>query len=108
MRIMWLIPNNKVEKSEIKLVQRDAENQPSSRNETERNLAVDHERAERQNTDRLNDQEYKLKTDQKPFSIQDRDFANLIEVVATPRINIKDSQTVEETRNSRGIFAELG
>ncbi len=58
MRIMWLLPKNRVEKSDLEIVKRDAENFPSSRNETERNLGGDNEREGEQDSDRFKNQEY--------------------------------------------------
>jgi hypothetical protein len=55
---MWLLPKNRVEKSDLEIVKRDAENFPSSRNETERNLGGDNEREGEQDSDRFKDQEY--------------------------------------------------
>ncbi len=63
MRVMWLLPMNKVGKSDVQLVTRDAQNLPSSRNETERNLGDDNERGDEEENNRFNDEEYKLKAD---------------------------------------------
>ena len=41
------------------------------------------------------------------YSRRDKDFHNLLEVVATPKMVIADGETIETTKHKRGIFAEL-
>ena len=108
MRVQQLLPKGWLERSEIQLVQRDAENGIDGRNDTERELKVHPVSQKQEESDRFDEEKAdQLQAEYTKFSVHNKDFSNLIEVIGTPRVRIDESRTEEAIRSSRGIFAEL-
>lgn len=56
MRIMWLIPSNRIDGGdEIQILRRDANKIQSSRNETEKSFEADHDNENQPNNDKSHD-----------------------------------------------------